>query len=269
MEDNNVSQQKSGILGLDVRLKEFMEYLFVKDPKAYKTQAKVSKAIGVDRSNLSTALNGSEKYLTEGLVKKIVSAFPEISENWLLTGEGEMLNTPEPEKSIIPRGELKPKEYSHTLQVRVVTNKAKAGWADGYYNDEYLEDMPIITIDADENHKGRYLAFEVAGDSMEPDYLEGDIVICREVQRHLWNSKLHIRDWDFVIAHYTEGIMLKEIIEHDVEKGIITCRSLNPNHKDFKIKLREVSSLYNVVEVRQKGKNKRWNRAKDFFEAGE
>ena len=52
---------------------------------------------------------------------------------------------------------------------------------------------------------------------MEPDYLEGDIVICREIQRHLWSSKLHFKDWDFVIAHSTN----------------------------------------NVVEVRQKGRNKR------------
>lgn len=172
----------------------------------------------------------------------------------------------EERENVVPQGELKPKQYAHTLEVRLVTNKAKAGWSDGYYNEEYLQDMPIVVIDADENYKGKYLAFEVAGDSMEPDYLEGDIVICREVQRHLWNSKLHFKDWDFVIAHSTQGIMLKEIIDHNVETGDIVCRSINPKHKDFTLNLREIAHLYNVVEVRQKGRQKRWNRAKDFFE---
>ncbi|WGU68209.1 LexA family transcriptional regulator [Capnocytophaga canimorsus] len=220
----------------------------------FSNQTDFATALGIKQGSLSDIYRGKNGIGVSDSIKMTLIKDYSINIEWLETGNGEIRKQANSniESEIIPKGELKPKEYSHTLQVRVVTNKAKAGWADGFYNDEYLEDMPIITIDADESHKGKYLAFEVAGDSMEPDYLEGDIVICREVQRHLWTSKLHIRDWDFVIAHYTEGIMLKEIIEHDVEKGIITCRSLNPNHKDFKIKLREVSSLYNVVEVRQK-----------------
>ena len=150
-------------------------------------------------------------------------------------------------------------------KVRLVSNKAKAGWSEGYYNEEYLEELPFVMIDADENYKGKYLAFEVDGDSMEPDYLEGDIVICREIQRHLWSSKLHFRDWDFVIAHSTNGIMLKEITAHNIETGDITCHSLNPKYEDFVLNLHQVAHLYNVVEVRQKGRNKRWNRAKDFM----
>ena len=207
--------------------------------------------------------------LNSDFLDKILSEIPEINSEWLLTGKGEMLKS-EREKMVeelekLPKGELKIKEYPTKLAVRLVTSKAQAGWCDGYYADEYLEDMPIVMIDADKEYKGRYLAFEVQGDSMEPDYMEGDVVICREVQRHLWNYKLHYKDWDFVIAHATQGIMLKEIIDHKVEKGIITCHSINPEHKDFKINLREVTCLYNVVEVRQKGSRKRWNRAKDFY----
>ncbi|MRN00192.1 S24 family peptidase [Riemerella anatipestifer] len=165
----------------------------------------------------------------------------------------------------LQQGELKPKTYKGSIQVRLVTNTAKAGWVEGFYADEYLKDMPIVVIEAEENYKGNYMAFEIEGDSMEPDYVEGDTLICREVQRHLWQSKLHYKDWDFVIAHAKEGIFLKEIIDHDVEKGIITCRSLNPKYKDRCFDLREVAYLYNVVEVRQKGKNKRWNRVRDFL----
>lgn len=208
--------------------------------------------------------NGTINAITDNITKKrldaIVENYPTLNTSWLLTGEGEMLKQNE-----IPKGELKPKTYSHTLEVRLVSNKAKAGWSEGFYNDEYLEKMPVITIEADANYRGEYMAFEVAGDSMEPDYMEGDIVICRKIQRHLWTGKLHIRDWDFVIAHGTQGIMLKEIAEHNVETGDILCRSINKSYPDFTLNLREVTYLYNVVEVRQKGKNKRWNRAKDFL----
>ena len=207
-------------------------------------------AVGVQK-----IINGDSKRPLENTLKTIISY---IKQNYIDREDSIKQNN-------IPQGELKPKEYSTSIKVRLVSNKAKAGWSEGYYNEEYLEELPFVMIDADENHKGKYLAFEVEGDSMEPDYLEGDIVICREIQRHLWGSKLHFRDWDFVIAHSTNGIMLKEITAHNVETGDITCHSLNPKYEDFVLNLHQVAHLYNVVEVRQKGRNKRWNRAKDFM----
>ena len=207
-------------------------------------------AVGVQK-----IINGDSKRPLENTLKTIISY---IKQNYI-DKEGSI------KQQEIPQGELKPKEYSTSIKVRLVSNKAKAGWSEGYYNEEYLEELPFVMIDADENYKGKYLAFEVDGDSMEPDYLEGDIVICREIQRHLWGSKLHFRDWDFVIAHSTNGIMLKEITAHNVETGDITCHSLNPKYEDFVLNLHQVAHLYNVVEVRQKGRNKRWNRAKDFM----
>lgn len=246
----------------------------------------LAKRLGYSRAQtIYDIQKGKTKNISDKMADKFMGAFPELNRVWLLTGTGEMLNS-SPKKKIrpnfgisepktieeikeelenLPSGGLRIKEYPTKLAVRLVTNKAQAGWSEGYYADEYLEDMPIVMIDADQEYKGKYLAFEVVGDSMEPDYLEGDIVICREVQRHLWSYKLHYNDWDFVIAHATQGIMLKEITAHNVEKGIITCHSINPAHKDFKVNLREVTYLYNVVEIRQKGSRKRWNRAKDFY----
>ncbi|MEE6130223.1 S24 family peptidase [Chryseobacterium arthrosphaerae] len=159
--------------------------------------------------------------------------------------------------------DVKPKTYSTHLEVRVVTNKARAGFTDSYYAEEYLKDLPVVLVEADREYKGKYLAFEVNGDSMEPEYYAGDIVICREVRRDLWQYKLHYKDYDFVIAHGTKGIMLKEIIDHNTDTGEITCHSLNNEygkHNDFILNLKEVAFLYNVVEHRRSGKAKRRNR---------
>lgn len=189
---------------------------------------------------------------------RLIAKKHNISEHWLLDGEGEM-----EVDHFLPKSNLKPKNYFTTLEVKIVTTKARAGYADAYYADEYLDDLPTVLIEADKEYKGKYLAFEVDGDSMEPDYNKGDIVICREVQRHLWQYKLHFKDYDFVIAHGTKGIMLKEIVDHNVETGEITCHSLNNDdgkHEDFILNLREVAFLYNVVEHRISGKSKRRNR---------
>ena len=246
---------------INVRFLEVYEYL----KKAYPDFS--AEKINISQEEFDDISKGKIKVPIIKVIN-IRDKYPEINTDYIIANYGNILNTVIDFDKItdkVPNGNLKNKEYHNKIQVRVVSTKAQAGWSEGYYNDEYLDDLPIITIEADEPHRGNYLAFEVSGDSMEPDYIAGDIVICREIQRHLWQFPLHIKDWDFVIAHATNGIMLKEIIKHDAEKGIIYCHSINPKYEDFKINLKEVRFLYNVVEVRQKGRSKRSNRAKDFF----
>lgn len=212
----------------------------------------------VDRIyNVLNGVNG----ISPDLAKIISDVYNEVNYEWLLAGEGEMLRDGFQEAK--PLKEVKQKKYTTTLEVKIVTMKARAGFSDSYYADEYLEDMPTVLIEADREYKGNYLAFEVDGDSMEPEYNKGDVVICREVKRDLWKYKLHYKDYDFIIAHGTKGIMLKEITSHDPETGEITCHSLNNENgknKDFTLNLKEVAFLYNVVEHRISGKSKRRNR---------
>lgn len=189
---------------------------------------------------------------SDEVIDRLCELFPSISKAQILVGD-EYTASAEFVKS-----ELIPKEYKAHIPVRVVTTKARAGYSDAYYADEYLNDMPTILIEADKEHKGRYLAFEVDGDSMEPEYNRGDVVICREVPRSNWQYKLHYEQWDFVIAHGTQGIMLKEITSHNVETGEIVCHSLNAEmHPDFTLNLREVAFLYNIVEHRRSGRKYR------------
>lgn len=212
--------------------------------------------IGLTYQRIFDIQSGKTKKVSFEVATAIVNQYNEYNIDWLRKGVGEKyLKNASREKT---HSDVKEKIYENRLAVKVVTSKARAGFSEAYYADEYLEDMPTILIETDEPHRGKYLAFEVDGDSMEPDYQAGDIVICREVPRANWKYKLHIKDWDFVIAHGTQGIMLKEIIEHNPESGDIVCHSINTEmHPDFTLNLGEVSYIYNVVEHRISGKGKR------------
>ncbi|GJH39836.1 hypothetical protein RCZ04_03860 [Capnocytophaga sp. HP1101] len=87
--ENNLNTTKSSIKNLADRLKKAIRY--IKGSTEYANQTLIAEKIDFGRTNLSAALNGEEKYLTEGLISKVVNAFPEINENWLLTGNGGML----------------------------------------------------------------------------------------------------------------------------------------------------------------------------------
>lgn len=87
--ENNLDTTKSSIKKMADRLKKAVRY--IKGSTECVNQALIAEKIDFGRTNLSAALNGEEKYLTEGLIEKVITAFPEINKDWLLTGNGEML----------------------------------------------------------------------------------------------------------------------------------------------------------------------------------
>jgi SOS-response transcriptional repressor LexA len=184
--------------------------------------------------------------VSKKLAEKITDKFPQFSKSWLLTGEGPMLKS--------QHTEARPVDNANFAMVPLVPISAQAGYPKGYGDQEYMENLPTIPVFVDRNYKGKYMVFEVSGDSMFDGTLaslcDGDKILCREVKRDLWRSKLHIRDWYFVIVCRTEGITVKQITHHDIERGIIHCHPLNPMFEDFELNLDEnVAELYNVVKI--------------------
>jgi hypothetical protein len=142
--------------------------------------------------------------------------------------------------------------------VPLVQDYAYAGYLAGYQDEEYIEDLPKHSFVVNKQHRGKYMAFQVIGDSMsdgtDESITEGSTVTGREIQRHLWSSRFHIHRFkDYVIVH-KEGILIKRIIKHDVDTGIITCQSLNPDkeaYADFDLNLDDCSQIFNIVNVTQ------------------
>lgn len=87
--ENNLDTTKSSMKKMADRLKKAVRY--IKGSTEYVNQSLIAEKIDFGRTNLSAALNGEEKYLKEGLIEKVITAFPEINKDWLLTGNGEML----------------------------------------------------------------------------------------------------------------------------------------------------------------------------------
>lgn len=66
-------------------------YGFLKYEGVVKTQDDVARMMGASRSNVSSALKGNEKVLTDNFLTRFARAFKQISLNWLIEEQGPML----------------------------------------------------------------------------------------------------------------------------------------------------------------------------------
>lgn len=209
-----------------------------------------------------------------------------ISRLWLNSGQGEMYNNPpeivgniiDKETGLETRTNVFYSELKEDVSedgnvmsttVRLIKSGNRNGFIDSYYADGYLKNLPVIFIEKNVEFKGEFIAFEVYGDGMEPEYLDGDIVICNVVKRDLWKYKLHREAFDYFIAHGTKGIFFKQIKSHDVQTGEILCHSLNDTNSeiDFTLNLKEVIYLYRVIEHRREVvRKRRWWPKKEYLD---
>ena len=144
---------------------------------------------------------------------------------------------------------------SNYIQTPLISIHTQAGFLSNYENQIYMDELPKEYWEIDKEYQGNYMCFEVPGDSMDDEtskaILAGDKLLAREVQIHLWEKKLHLK-WNFIIVHKEKGVIIKKITDHNVEKGIIKCHSLNPMYEDFELNLKDVIALFNVVDLKRK-----------------
>ena len=200
---------------------------------------------GIKRGFLdSDKLKGS---VSDIFLTSIIANYDDIRLEWLLTGNGNMIEEGK-QTEVIPY-------QTNYMKVAKVPIHAQAGFLNGYGDEAYMDELPTEYWEVDKEYKGNYVVFEVKGDSMDDNtinsILEGDRILCREILRHHWHNKLHINKWNFVIVHKDEGIIVKRIIDHNVESSIITCHSLNTYYEDFKVNLNDVIALFNVVDMKR------------------
>lgn len=232
------------------------------------TMYRISKELGLSKSTLTNYITGRTK--PDSIKLAAICDFLGINKVWLLTGNGEPLVSPftvqvvnEVREAAIeyrradpaPLNEVQLANQVLIKNVPLVNQYAYAGYLSGYTNQSYMDELPAVPFIVDHEAQGNYVAFEVRGDSMndgtEDSYLEGDRLLCREIQRHLWaQSRLHIRKWDFVIVH-KDGILIKRIIDHNTQTHELTIHSLNPLYEDRIIRLDEIRQIFNVIEIQR------------------
>lgn len=256
----------------------------IRELRGRMTLAEFGQFFDVGASNISGIEKGHSKPSFE-LAEKICQHF-NVSMDWLIRGEEykKAIISNESKKTISNAYEIG--EFVYNLEenkenytaknnnffidlgsgkiqmlIPFVEEYAYGGYLSGFMDEKYIKELPKFSIIVEKHHKGNYIAFEVRGDSMNDNSNEsicsGDTVVGRNIAKVHWNSRFHLNSWkDYIIVH-KEGIIVKRIVAHDVENGVITCESLNPDkdtYPTFDLNLEDIYELYNVIEVSRKRK---------------
>jgi hypothetical protein len=190
-----------------VRLQQAYDYL--RSLGKFYTQKEFAKQIGYNPANLSSAFNGSEKYLTKGLFKSICDTYPDLFNlEYFLTGEGELLLEGSPVK---PHQSNKIPLYDDVSSMGGI-EKANA-------NVEGVSE-PSDYIDTGDWFKDATAAIRHYGESMV-EYPPGCILAIKEVK----DRRLIVPGRDYVIE--TSEYRVTKQVQLGNDNSYLTAYSTN------------------------------------------
>jgi transcriptional regulator with XRE-family HTH domain len=125
--------------------------------------------------------------------------------------------------------------------IELVPEKAKAGYANGFADPEFISELPTFRLPFLSPGK-KYRTFQLSGDSMLP------------IPDKAWVTGEYLTDWRgiqsggaYIVLTLDDGIVFK-IVENKIEEEqILTLYSLNPLYEPFNVHINEIREVWKFV----------------------
>lgn len=125
--------------------------------------------------------------------------------------------------------------------IELVNEKAKAGYATGFADPEYISQLPRFQLPFLSKQK-KYRTFQLSGDSMLP------------IPEGSWVTGEYVQDWRqvisgqaYVVFTLDDGIVFKVVENLIKEEGILRLYSLNPLYEPYNVSVNEVKEIWKFV----------------------
>ena len=226
--------------------------LYISESKGI-TREKFFEDLGITYGNFKG--KAKEKALSSDVLAKIITKYPEISSEWLLTGNGEMLKsegatevikTPRVEviapikvegRSLMPKVIVLKDEDVEEERIPLVPVMAQAGYLQGYDDPQYIKELPMYNLPGMRN--GTFRIFQVEGLSMYPTLQSGSYVVGQFVED--WE---HISDNRIYVVVSTEGVIVKRVLNRIEKYGSLYCKSDNRVFPHINVRLKDVKEIW-------------------------
>ena len=191
-------------------------------------QTEFCKRLGV----APTYIGVIRKSIPAEKINRIATLYPDLNRDWLLYGEGEMYvkETNDPRKLLQEAGYLVP-----LLPVTAFAGNITA-WSQSVKSNECEKVIsPVQGVD---------FAIRISGDSMEPDFHDGSIILIKKI-----DDKAFIPWGHPMIVDSSNGVFFKDVFPSNKGKKYIEAQSLNKKYPPLDIPLDCVYGLYRVVTI--------------------
>ena len=203
------------------RIKQFIEYKGVSNREFERVCGLGNAFVRNVRDTISTRT-----------LELILQAYPELSRDWLLTGDGAMLSINDPPATV----------PTDTILIPVVNLDSRGGTA---YNEEVQTETYVtgrIPFPTSIAHQGD-VVIPIYGDSMEPAYKAGSLVLIREVE--LWREYLEL-GCAYVIGLVDDRRIIKTVTA-GIDDDHYTLISVNPSYQPQQISKSIIRSVWRVI----------------------
>ncbi|MCF2709964.1 LexA family transcriptional regulator [Bacteroides pyogenes] len=203
--------------------------------KIVKSRKDLALKMGYTESSMSQILN-QKVPLSERFIKKLSILDDRINIDWVMGGDGDML-----QESLIKETQVfyGGEEFEEPTYVPLLPISAQGG---------SLNDFVVSVKDSDCERvispiRGADFAMTVAGDSMAPEYPSGSQILIKKI-----NERAFI-DWGKVYVLDTcNGSVIKRIFPaDDKDPGKVKCVSINPDYPPFEVSFEDIFSVYRVL----------------------
>ena len=214
-----------------------------------RTQDDVAFTMGIKRSTLSGYENGVAEPGMDTLIA--FSKYYKIAIDTLITidlqslSESQLMQLEHGADVYIRGSQLRvlatTVDQTNTENIELVNQKAKAGYTNGYADQEFINELPVFNLHfLSEDRK--YRTFQLTGDSMLP------------IPDGSWVTGEYVQDWKSIangqaclILTLNEGIVFKIIENHFESERKITLYSLNPIYDPYDVAANEIKEIWRFV----------------------
>ncbi len=194
-------------------------------------QYTLSMKVGVATRTLQRWEKGDQVPDANNLMK--IAKYTKVRPEWLLTGEGEIYNTPPEHNNVYPLYKEKTFKVVQLVDIPILSS-VPAGKTATTFHPDYVESYVTIDNINDPNA----FALVVKGASMSPKIEDGDIVVV--------SPKHEARNGDICVVRVNEEDVLKKI---KIDNTHIHLIPLNPEFDPVSVRKRDIAFVWKVVKV--------------------
>jgi len=214
--------------------KELLELIETLKKVTGKTQAEISQQAGYGPKYISEAI--SKDNVTLKLIDKIKKTFKDELEKTTFTTLDEDNVLSEPVESYVVRRRSQ-KNREELNKAPLVSVKAQAGYVRSYDQTDYVDTLEKYALPPGITYHGavwRY--FEIEGNSMNPTFANGDIVLASQVPQVDWED---IRNFYIYVLITDTRILIKRIFAKSSDEWVL----ISDNEEEYEQVLFDTSEL--------------------------